>query len=73
MSKDWDALGKVGNEAPLKEADTLKNTKAKHLKHVPIQYFNKHAELNASGKTSLNFTDYIVEALREKLEREGAL
>ncbi|EPP5712231.1 hypothetical protein ACUT54_003306 [Vibrio cholerae] len=70
--KKWDALGKVGSEAPLKETTDTK-TKPKHLKSVPVAYFQKHEELKTNGGTSLDFTSYIIEALREKLERDGAL
>ncbi|EPW7384759.1 TPA: hypothetical protein ACMD15_003419 [Vibrio cholerae] len=72
MSNKWDALGKVGSDAPLKET-TDNKTKPKHLKAVPATYFKKHEELKTNGRTSLDFTSYIIEALREKLERDGAL
>ena len=32
-----------------------------------------HAELKATSKTSLDFSSYIIEAIREKLERDGAI
>lgn len=72
--KDWDKLGSVGKDAALKEntsQDT--STKSKSLRAVPSAYFTKHAELKTDGKTSLDFTAYIIEAIREKLERDGAL
>lgn len=76
-AKNWDALGKVGKSAALTENKTedkpAATTKAKHLKAVPTTYFEKHQELKAGGKTSLDFTAYIIEAIREKLERDGAL
>ncbi|EGR2700622.1 TPA: hypothetical protein ACGVAU_004440 [Vibrio vulnificus] len=75
--KNWDALGKVGQNAALTENKTddkpVATTKAKHLKAVPTTYFEKHQELKDGGKTSLDFTAYIIEAIREKLERDGAL
>lgn len=76
--KDWDKLGKVGNNAALTENKAnhierdVPTTKAKHLKAVPTSYFDKHAALKKEGKTSLDFTAYIIEAVREKLERDGA-
>lgn len=75
MVKNWDALGKVGESAALKEnsAETRSATKSKHLKAVPISYFEKHIDLKKGGKTSLDFSAYIIEAIREKLERDGAL
>ncbi|ECV7329428.1 molecular chaperone GroEL, partial [Escherichia coli] len=36
-------------------------------------YFEAHAELKATSKTSLDFSSYIIEAIREKLERDGAI
>lgn len=73
---DWDKLGKVGEKATLKETPTAQEpakTKSKSLRAVPASFFDKHAELKAAGKTSLDFSAYIIEALREKLERDGAL
>lgn len=48
-------------------------TKAKNLKAIPLSYFEAHAELKASSKTSLDFSSYIIEAIREKLEHDGAI
>lgn len=48
-------------------------TKAKNLKAIPLSYFEAHADLKVSSKTSLDFSSYIIEAIREKLERDGAL
>ncbi|KYN82225.1 hypothetical protein ATY36_13640 [Vibrio cidicii] len=83
---DWDKLGKVGEKATLKETSAAQEpaketpaaqepakTKSKSLRAVPANFFDKHAELKAAGKTSLDFSAYIIEALREKLERDGAL
>lgn len=72
MSKNWDALGGVGSGAALKEsmASDPNEKKAKHLKDMPRSYFDDHEELKKTGKTSLNFSAYIYEAVREKLERD---
>ena len=70
---DWDKLGKVGGNAALTENKGQPTTKAKHLKAVPATYFEKHQALKTAGKTSLDFTAYIIEAIREKLERDGAM
>ncbi|EEQ0767325.1 molecular chaperone GroEL [Salmonella enterica] len=48
-------------------------TKAKNLKAIPLSYFEAHAELKATSKTSLDFSSYIIEAIREKLEKDGAI
>jgi hypothetical protein len=70
---NWDKLDGVGKSAPLTENIQNKpRTRAKNLKSVPAAYFEKHANLKESGKTSLDFSSYILEALREKLERDNA-
>ncbi|MCG6268279.1 hypothetical protein [Vibrio furnissii] len=71
--KAWDRLSTVGKDAPLKEAGKQSTTKAKSLRAVPTTYFEKHEELRKDGKTSLDFSAYIIEAIREKLERDSAL
>lgn len=48
-------------------------TKAKNLKAIPLSYFEAHAQLKSLSKTSLDFSSYIIEAIREKLERDGAI
>ncbi len=48
-------------------------TKAKNLKAIPVSYFEAHSDLKSSSKTSLDFSSYIIEAIREKLERDGAI
>lgn len=40
---------------------------------MPILYFEAHNTLKESGKTGLDFSRYIIEALREKLEMDGGL
>ena len=48
-------------------------SRSKNLRAVPETYFEAHAQLKALNKTSLDFSAYILEALREKLENDGAL
>lgn len=71
--KSWDALSKVGEGAALTETKCSQSieTKAKHLKNIPMSYFNDYKKLKATGKSSLDFSAYIIEALREKLERDN--
>lgn len=45
-------------------------TKAKEIRNMPVDFFNRHAALKSEGKTTLLFTAYIIEAVREKLERD---
>ncbi|WP_217550575.1 molecular chaperone GroEL [Pantoea sp. GbtcB22] len=52
---------------------TKSKARSKNLRAVPETYFEAHAQLKASNKTSLDFSAYILEALREKLENDGAL
>lgn len=55
------------------ERPELAKTKAKNLKAIPLSYFEAHSELKATSKTSLDFSSYIIEAIREKLEKDGAI
>lgn len=48
-------------------------TRSKNLRAVPETYFAAHNDLKLSNKTSLDFSAYILEAIREKLERDGGL
>ena len=45
-------------------------TKSKLLKAVPVAMEERHKALQEQGITTLNFTQYIIEALREKLARD---
>lgn len=76
MSKttDWDAMEAAGNNAALSENDDQEVTlRTKTIKTIPSNYFDAHTTLKKSGKTGLLLTAYMIEALREKLERDGAL
>lgn len=69
-----ESIGKEANvEALVSERPEQAKTKAKNLKAIPLSYFEAHAELKATSKTSLDFSSYIIEAIREKLERDGAI
>lgn len=73
-----ESIGKEANVEPEKttlvsERPEQTKTKAKNLKAIPLSYFEAHAELKATSKTSLDFSSYIIEAIREKLERDGAI
>ncbi|EBS3321026.1 TPA: molecular chaperone GroEL [Salmonella enterica] len=64
-----------GAEKPIQVTERPEpvRTKAKNLKAIPVTYFEAHDELKATCKTSLDFSSYIIEAIREKLERDGAI
>ncbi|WP_240207731.1 hypothetical protein [Vibrio sp. CyArs1] len=53
--------------------DGIQGTKSKLLRTVPAKYFEAHKRAKAKGVTSLDFSGYIYEAIREKLVRDGAL
>lgn len=72
----FDTAQNVGNEARLqvKGVTTAQRTvKTKTLKAIPVTYFEAHQKLRDTNKTNLDFSNYIVEALREKLEKDGGL
>ncbi|AOF17116.1 TPA: molecular chaperone GroEL [Yersinia enterocolitica] len=67
------------SEVPNPARDTValervkKATRPKTLRAIPETYFDAHEKLRSDNKTSLDFTAYILEALREKLESDNAL
>lgn len=77
MSKNdnnWDSFEDMGKDAALSENNTPEITlRTKTIKTIPSTYFDGHKNLKKSGKTGLLFTGYILEAIREKLERDGQL
>lgn len=76
MSKQgfFDKLERTETNAALKEQGTNSNavatTKPKHLNAMPTAFFKAHMEGKAKGVTSLDFSQYIYEAVREKLQRD---
>lgn len=71
MTEDkWKQLEQVGKGAALKEVNASTGSRAKNLKAMPESYFRAHKEVKEDGKTSLDFSAYIIEAVREKLERD---
>lgn len=69
---DMSMLSGVGSSARLieKEATPAAATKSKLLTGLPIAFEERHKALKAAGVTSLLLNPYIIEALREKLERD---
>lgn len=69
---DWGKLtGGATMQEVAKEATPEKpKTKAKNILNMPADFFTRHAALKSDGKTTLLFTPYIIEAVREKLERD---
>ena len=71
-SVDMSMLSGVGSSARLieKEATPAAATKSKLLTGLPVVFEERHKALKAAGVTSLLLNPYIIEALREKLERD---
>lgn len=70
--KDFSALtASVGHTANLKETKGVSDgVKQKLIHRMPVAYETRFKMLKAEGKTSLLFSAFILEAIREKLERE---
>ncbi|TDN48054.1 chaperonin [Scandinavium goeteborgense] len=76
----FDAAANVGGEALLQvnaeksnAAPAQRTVRSKTLKVIPTAYFDAHKKLLDENKTNLDFSNFIMEALREKLVREGGL
>ncbi|ARF52075.1 hypothetical protein [Pantoea stewartii] len=74
----FDVASTVGNDALLQVAEqqpaaTTRAVRTKTLKAIPETFFAAHKTLRDTNKTNLDFSNYIMEALREKLERDGAI
>ena len=71
-SVDMSMLSGVGSSARLieKEATPAAATKSKLLTGLPVAFEERHKALKAARVTSLLLNPYIIEALREKLERD---
>ena len=71
-SVDMSMLSGVGSSARLieKEATPAAATKSKLLTGLPVAFEERHKALKAAGVTSLLLNPYIIDALREKLERD---
>lgn len=75
----YDVVSNVGNNALLQVTDkepktsTIRAVRTKTLKAIPETFFTAHQMLRDTNKTNLDFSNYIMEALREKLEKDGAI
>lgn len=73
MVKQKIDLTSLGRGAALKEStgekeDINQGVKQKNIKTMPAEFFERHKTLKANGKTSLNLTYFIIEAVRKALE-----
>lgn len=69
----------VGGDAKLKVNQAAapapapeRRTRAKTIKAINEELFEAHARLVKKNKTNLDVSNYMKEAFREKLERDGA-
>ncbi|GJA64100.1 hypothetical protein KAM351_27110 [Aeromonas caviae] len=69
---DMSKLRGTGSSATLIERDAVTADTEKKSKVIsfPVTFEARHKALKAAGATSLLYSQYIVEALREKLERD---
>ncbi|HGA8480930.1 TPA: chaperonin [Salmonella enterica subsp. enterica serovar Virchow] len=70
----FEAAQGVGTGAPLKTAktkggDSSVPVRSKLLRTLPVDFFDRHEALRKAGLTTLDFSSFIVEAIREKLEQ----
>lgn len=74
-SSFFDELETADTGAALKEQPKVEQstTKAKHLNAMPSAFFDGHKKGKETGKTSLDFSQYIYEAIREKLQKDGLI
>ncbi|ELB2793262.1 hypothetical protein QMX34_003896 [Aeromonas hydrophila] len=74
MAKKVVDLTSLGEGAVLKEVAQESAppkkvaTKPKEIRNMPAEFFKRHADLKATGRTSLLFTAFIIEAVRKALE-----
>lgn len=64
---------KVNTPAPVESLPAKREVRTKTLKAIPVTYFEAHQSLRDNNRTILDFSSYIMEAVREKLEKDGAL
>lgn len=73
----YSSLDAVASQAALhlntEAKPASREVRAKTLKNIPVSFYEAHADLRSKHKTNLDFSNYITEALREKLERDGGL
>jgi hypothetical protein len=68
---DMSMLSGVGSSARLIEKEAAPAaTKNKLLTSLPVAFEERHKALKSAGETTLLYNQYIIEALREKLERD---
>ncbi|ANP79326.1 hypothetical protein A134_23210 [Vibrio crassostreae 9CS106] len=69
---EWDKLSGIGSDAPLKETSE-EDVMPKYFRKMPRKFVTQHKELRVSHQTSHDFTSYVMEAIREKLAKDGKI
>lgn len=71
----FDSLSSAETKAPLTEAkpQSAAVTKKKLLNAMPVAYEDAHKKAKQAGLTGLDFSQYIYEALREKLKKDNLI
>lgn len=68
----FDAARNAGKAAPLQttaDGRTSGLTRRKNL-NLPVEFFDRFDALKSNGKTTLDFSAFIMEAIREKFESQ---
>lgn len=69
-----DRMANTDTGAPLVEQKATSQAKMrKQLNGLPVSYVDAHKKAKKDGLTGLDLSNYIYEALREKLQREGLM
>lgn len=68
----FDAARNAGKAAPLQTSAETKTTGATRRKNLnlPVEFFDRFDAMKANGKTTLDFSAFIMEAIREKFEAQ---
>lgn len=67
------SVGASLTESKVNNEQAQKTVRQKKLNSVPIRYFEIHKRLKDNGQTTLNFEAYIMEAIREKFQKDNAI
>lgn len=67
---DMSKLSATNSGASLVEREGDSTAKKGKIIYLPIAFEERHKALKESGTTSLAYSNYIAEALREKLDRD---
>lgn len=68
----FDAARDASKSAPLQTTGEVKATGATRRKNLnlPVEFFDRFDAMKANGKTTLDFSAFIMEAIREKFDAQ---